>query len=165
MSNPATDRIVKEVFLRSPRERVWQAIADSAQFGRWFGVRFDAPFTPGAHISGVIKPTTVDAEVAAAQAPYEGKAFDITVERIEPQSLFSFRWHPYAVDPAIDYSAEPTTLIEFVLADAEGGTRLTITESGFDRIPLHRRAKAFEMNSHGWEAQATLIDKYLHGAV
>jgi uncharacterized protein YndB with AHSA1/START domain len=159
-----TDRIVKEVILRSPRERVWKAIADSTQFGRWFGVRFDAPFAPGAHISGIIKPTTVDAEIAAAQAPYEGKKFDVTVERIEPQSLFSFRWHPYAVDQDVDYSCEPTTLVEFILNEVEGGTRLTIIESGFDRIPVHRRAKAFESNSYGWEAQAMLIGKYLHDA-
>ena len=88
-------------------------------------------------------------------------AFDFTVERIEPMRLFSFRWHPFAIDPSVDYSAEPTTLVVFELAEVSGGTELTITESGFDRIPLERRAKAFSMNAEGWTAQAKLIEKYL----
>jgi uncharacterized protein YndB with AHSA1/START domain len=106
-------------------------------------------------------PTKVDPEVAKMQAPYEGRAFDITVDRIEPERLFSFRWHPFAIEPGVDYSKEPSTLVVFELAKVEGGTLLTITESGFDRIPLERRAAAFTANDGGWEKQTKLIEKYV----
>lgn len=160
MASP-TDRIEKRVQLRAPVERVWHAISDAREFGSWFGVRFDGPFVAGERLTGQIVPTTVDPEVAESQKPYEGCRFEITVDRIEPMQLFSFRWHPYAVDPEIDYSQEPTTLVSFELEESADGTILTITESGFDRIPLERRAKAFEMNEQGWGAQITLIEKYL----
>lgn len=156
-----TDRIEKKVLLRAPRERVWRAISDSRQFGSWFGVEFDGPFIAGTGITGKIVPTTVDAEVAKRQKPYEGKAFTISVDRVEPTRLFSFRWHPFAVEPSVDYSKEPTTLVVFELEEAPGGTMLTVTESGFDRIPLERRAKAFASNEQGWAAQMKLIEKYL----
>jgi uncharacterized protein YndB with AHSA1/START domain len=156
-----TDRIEKRGLLRAPRERVWRAISDSSQFGSWFGVEFEGPFVAGSRMIGRIVPTTVDAEVARSQKPYEGTPFEITVDRIEPQRLFSCRWHPYAVDAAVDYSKEPTTLVVFELEEASGGTMLTITESGFDQIPLDRRAKAFASNEQGWTAQAKLIEKYL----
>jgi uncharacterized protein YndB with AHSA1/START domain len=156
-----TDRIEKRGLLRAPRERVWRAISDSSQFGSWFGVEFEGPFVAGSRMIGRIVPTTVDAEVARSQKPYEGTPFEITVDRIEPQRLFSFRWHLYAVDAAVDYSKEPTTLVVFELEEASGGTMLTITESGFDQIPLDRRAKAFASNEQGWTAQAKLIEKYL----
>ena len=157
----STDRIEKKVLLRSPRERVWNAIADSAKFGSWFGVRFDGPFVAGTTLTGKIVPTTVDADVAARQTTYEGKTFQFRIERVEPMSLFSFRWHPYAVDPAIDYSKEPTTLVVFQLDEAAGGTMLTVSESGFDRIPIERRVKAFASNEEGWSIQVRLIEKYL----
>jgi uncharacterized protein YndB with AHSA1/START domain len=156
-----TDRIQKKVTLKAPVERVWRAISDASEFGAWFGVLFDGAFRPGSPIKGKIVPTKVDAEVAKIQEPYAGAAFDMTVERIEPMRLFSFRWHPFAVDPGVDYSAEPTTLVVFELEPVAGGTQLTITESGFDRIPVARRAKAYEANEGGWAAQATLITKYL----
>lgn len=156
-----TDRIEKRVLLRAPVERVWRAIADSAQFGSWFGVRFDGPFAAGARLTGRIVPTAADPEVAASQKPYEGTLFEFFVERIEPMRLFSFRWHPYAVDAAVDYSTEESTLVEFRLEEVSGGTMLTVIESGFDRIPMERRAKAFAMNEQGWAAQMTLIEKYL----
>jgi uncharacterized protein YndB with AHSA1/START domain len=156
-----TDRIEKQVLLHAPLERAWQAISDAQEFGRWFGVRFDGPFVAGESLSGRIVPTTVDPEVAEGQKPYEGLRFDITVDRIDPMRLFSFRWHPYAVDPDVDYSKEPTTLVVFELEEVTDGTLLRISESGFDRIPLERRAKAFEMNEQGWEAQMRLIGKYL----
>ena len=156
-----TDRIEKKVLLRASRERVWRAISDSQQFGSWFGVEFKGPFIAGMRMTGKIVPTTVDAEVARSQKPYEGIAFEFSVERIEPMRLFSFRWHPGAVDPAIDYSKEPTTLVVFELEEVSGGTMLTVTESGFDRIPLERRARAFASNEQGWTAQMTLIEKYL----
>ncbi len=110
---------------------------------------------------GRIVPTQVDEEVAKLQKPYEGRAFEITVDRVEPERLFSFRWHPFAVDPAVDYSSEPTTLVVFELQEVEDGTLLTITESGFDGIPLARRAQAFTANEGGWTHQAKLIEKYL----
>jgi uncharacterized protein YndB with AHSA1/START domain len=156
-----TDRIEKNVLLHAPRERVWRAISDSREFGRWFGVELDGPFVAGARMTGRIVPTTVDPEVARAQEPYRGRTFELTVDRVQPMRLFSFRWHPFAVDPGVDYSKEPTTLIEFELEEVPGGTMLTITESGFDRIPLARRAQAFASNEQGWAAQARLIEKYL----
>ncbi len=157
----STDRIEKQVFLQAPLERVWRAISDAQAFGSWFGVRFDGPFVAGEHLTGRIVPTTVDPEVAESQKPYEGLRFDITVDRIEPMRLLSFRWHPYAIDPEVDYSKEPTTLVIFELEKRPDGTLLTVTESGFDGIPVARRAAAFEMNEQGWEAQLALIEKYL----
>ncbi len=157
----SSDRIVKTVVLRASRERVWRAVSDSKEFGHWFGVAFEGPFRAGALMKGRIVPTKVDPEVARMQEPYAGTAFEITVERVEPMRLFSFRWHPFAVDPKVDYSGEPTTLVEFELEEVEGGTRLTITESGFDRVPLERRAKAFAANEQGWTAQARLVERYL----
>jgi uncharacterized protein YndB with AHSA1/START domain len=155
------DRIEKQVLLRASLKRVWRALSDSTEFGTWFGMRFNGPFAPGARMNGVIVPTTVNAEVARAQKPYEGTAFDITIEQMEPERLFSFRWHPGAVDPAVDYSLEPTTLVVFVLEQAPDGVLLTITESGFDRIPLARRAKAFTQNEQGWTMVVKLIEEYL----
>ncbi len=160
----ASDRIEKKVLLRAARERVWRAISDAKQFGSWFGVEFDGPFAPGVRLTGKIVPTTADAEVAKTQEPYRGKAFELFVDRIEPMTLFSFRWHPFAIDPAIDYSNEPTTLVKFELEEAAQGTMLTITESGFDGIPLARRATAFAANDGGWQAQTRLLEKYLAAA-
>jgi uncharacterized protein YndB with AHSA1/START domain len=156
-----TDRIQKHVLLHEPRERVWRAISDSRQFGSWFGVEFDGPFVAGSRISGRLVPTTVDAEVARTQEPYKGYIFEFFIDRIEPQRLFSFRWHPFAVEAGFDYSKEPTTLVVFELEEVADGTMLTVVESGFDRIPLERRAKAFASNEQGWTAQITLVEKYL----
>ena len=155
------DRIEKQVLLRAPLARVWSAISDSRQFGSWFGVKFNDPFHPGRRIVGTITPTTADPKVAEMQQPYEGMPFDITVDRIEPPRLLSFRWHPAAIDPKIDYSQEPTTLVVFELHEVPDGVMLTVTETGFDQIPLSRRADAFRMNEGGWAAQMTLIEKYL----
>jgi uncharacterized protein YndB with AHSA1/START domain len=157
----STDRIEKSVLLRAPRERVWRAISDSKQFGSWFGVEFDGPFVPGESIVGKITPTSVDAEVAKMQEPYKGVRFEFAVDRVEPMRLFSFRWHPAAVDSNVDYSKEPSTLVAFQLEEVADGTKLTVTESGFDQIPIERRAKAFAANEGGWAAQMTLIEKYL----
>src|SRR4051812_11519337 len=111
----STDRIEKKILLRAPRTRVWRALTDSKEFGSWFGMKFDAPFTPGAIIRGAIIPTTVNAEVAKKQKPYEGKPVEIVIDRIEPERLFSFKWHPFALEPGVDYSAEPMTMIVFTL--------------------------------------------------
>lgn len=161
MSTP--DRIEKQIVLRAPLDRVWRAISQADEFGAWFGVRFDGPFAAGAALTGRITPTTVDPEVAKLQAPHEGTPFAIVIERIEPPRLFSFRWHPYAVDPAHDYGAEPMTLVEFSLSPVASGTRLVVTESGFDHIPLARRAAAFTANEDGWTHQCRLIDLYVQG--
>lgn len=155
------DRIEKTVLLRAPRDRVWRALSDSKQFGSWFGVAFDGPFVAGERVTGRIVPTKVDPEVAKAQEPYSGMAFELTVDRIEPMRLFSFRWHPFAIEAGVDYSREPTTLVVFELAEVPGGTKLDLTESGFEGIPLERRANAFTSNEQGWAAQMTLIEKYL----
>ena len=156
-----TDRIEKKILLRAPRRRVWRALSDSTEFGSWFGVKFDGPFAPGASMHGVIVPTTVNAEVGKAQKEYEGMPFEITIEQMEPERLFSFRWHPFAVERGVDYSAEPTTLIVFAMEDVANGVMLTVTESGFDRIPLARRAKAFTANEQGWSVVVKLIEEYL----
>jgi uncharacterized protein YndB with AHSA1/START domain len=155
------DRIEKKILLRAPRKRVWRALSDSTEFGSWFGMKFDGPFTPGATMRGVISPTKVNAEVAKAQKEHEGMAFEITIEQMEPERLFSFRWHPFAVERGVDYSAEPTTLIVFILEETAEGVLLTVTESGFDRIPRARRAKAFTANEQGWSMVVKLIEEYL----
>ncbi|HEV3418907.1 MAG TPA: SRPBCC family protein [Candidatus Acidoferrum sp.] len=157
----STDRIEKKILLHAPRKRVWRALTDSKEFGTWFGMKFDGPFAPGATMRGVIVPTQVNADVAKAQKPYEGLPFEITIEKMEPERSFSFRWHPNAVERGVDYSAEPTTLIEFVLEEVANGVLLTVTESGFDRIPLARRAKAFTANEQGWGMVVKLIEEYL----
>jgi uncharacterized protein YndB with AHSA1/START domain len=157
----STDCIEKKILLHAPRKRVWRALSDSTEFGTWFGVKFDDPFTPGASMRGAIVPTQVNAEVAKAQKPYEGLPFEITIEKMEPERLFSFRWHPFAIERGVDYSAEPTTLVVFALEEVPGGVMLTVTESGFDQIPLARRAKAFTANEQGWGMVVKLVEEYL----
>lgn len=156
-----TDRIEKKILLRAPLSRVWRAISDSSEFGSWFGMKFDAPFTPGARMRGMIVPTKADPEVAKLQEKYSGTPFEIVIDRIIPERLFSYRWHPGAIDPNIDYSVEPMTLVVFELEQVADGVMLTITESGFDQIPLARRAKAFEANEGGWSHQVKMVEKHL----
>lgn len=155
------DRIEKQIVLKAPRERVWQAIVDSRRFGTWFGVEFDGPFVEHARVAGRIVPTQVDDEVAAMQEPWAGMACDFFVERIQPMDRFAFRWHAYPEGPDEDPTGAHMTLVEFRLEDADDGTRLTITESGFDRVPAAHRAKAFTDNEGGWTMQVALIAKYL----
>lgn len=157
----STDRIEKQVLLRASRERVWHALSEAEQFGTWFGVIFDGPFVAGARITGRITPTQVDEEVAATQRSYEGTPFEWLVDSIEPMHRIAFRWHPFGIDKTIDYSHEPMTLIVFELLDAPQGILLTVTESGFDKLPPERRAKAFAANESGWAHQMNLIQKYL----
>lgn len=156
-----TDRIERQVLLRAPQEKVWRAISDAKRFGSWFGMDLDGPFVAGKAMTGRIRPTTVDPETAKMQERYAGTPVAFEIDRIEPMTTFSFRWHPYSVDTTADYAAEPTTLVTFTLAPAEGGTLLTIVESGFDHIPIARRAQAYEANAGGWAKQAELIEKYL----
>ena len=159
-----TDRIEKKIVLQAPLKRVWRAISDSTEFGSWFGMRFEGPFAPGARMTGIIVPTTADAEVAEKQKKYEGMKFEFTVDRMEPERLFSFRWHPGAVDPEVDYSVSPTTLVVFELEETADGVLLKLTESGFDEVPLERRAKAFSDNDGGWTLQMKMIDNYVRRA-
>jgi uncharacterized protein YndB with AHSA1/START domain len=157
----STDRIEKKVLFHAPLKRVWNALTNSTEFGTWFGMKFDGPFVPGALMRGMIVPTKVNADVAKTQQKYEGLSVEITVEKMELERLFSFRWHPYAIERGIDYSAEPTTLIVFVLEETNDGVMLTVTESGFDQIPLTRRVKAFTANEEGWDIVLKLIEEYL----
>jgi uncharacterized protein YndB with AHSA1/START domain len=150
LHNATTDRIEKAISLRAPRSRVWRALANAQEFGAWFGVRFEGAFKPGQRIEGRI-----------TLPGYEHVTMDVLVERMDPESLFSYRWHPYAIDPAVDYSSEPTTLVEFRLAEVDGGTQLTVVESGFERIPLARRAEALRMNDDGWAAQLENIERHV----
>jgi uncharacterized protein YndB with AHSA1/START domain len=154
-----TDMIKKTATLNAPLAKVWKAISDSAAFGTWFGMTIDSPFVEGQTVMGAIAKTRVDDEIAKHQEPYVGMRCELRIERIVPLELFAFRWHPGA-DPDAGPNA-PTTLVAFELEEVPGGTRLTITESGFDALPLERRAKAFAENEGGWEAQLTLIAKYL----
>ncbi len=156
-----SDTIEKKVLLRAPIARVWSAVGDAKRFGVWFGVELDGPFESGKPLRGRIAPTKVDEEIAKAQEPHRGAPFEITVERVEPMRHLSFRWHPFAIDRDKDYSSEPTTLVSFDLEETKDGTLLTIRESGFDRIPLERRATAFAANEGGWAAQAKLVERYL----
>ncbi|TME49134.1 MAG: vanillate O-demethylase oxidoreductase VanB [Chloroflexi bacterium] len=146
----STDRIEKRVVLRAPRTPVWRALTSAEEFGTWFRVKLDGGFTEGRSVRGRL---TIPG--------YEHVTLEMLVERIDPERYFSYRWHPYAVDPAVDYAAEPTTLVEFRLEDTEGGTALTIVESGFDRIPLARRAEAFRMNDNGWDGQIKQLARYV----
>jgi uncharacterized protein YndB with AHSA1/START domain len=146
----STDAIVRTITLRVPRSRVWRALTDARELGTWFGVNVEGQFTPGARMRGQI-----------THEGYEHITWDITVDRMEPERLFSWRWHPYAVEPGVDYGAEPPTLVVFELADVPEGTRLTVTESGFDDVPLARRAQAYKMNGDGWTWQMQSIESYL----
>jgi uncharacterized protein YndB with AHSA1/START domain len=159
----STDRIEKRVVLRAPLDRVWRAISDAEEFGRWFGVRFDGPFVEGASIGAAITPTTVDDEIAKRQEPHTGVTSTWHIVAIEPKRRFSYRWHPFAIDPNADYEREPTTLVEFTLAETRDGVLLTITESGFDAIPDARRSASFEANAEGWAIQTDLVRRYLEG--
>lgn len=156
----ATDRIEKRVLLRAPRERVWRALTRSAEFGAWFGMELEGDFLPNTTVTGRMVPTRVDPDVAAQQQPFAGMPVELFIERVEPMRLFSFRWHPYPVEGG-DTSAVPTTLVLFELEESEGGTLLRLSESGFDQIPIERRAEAFSSNEEGWEIQTRLIGKYL----
>lgn len=151
-SDRSTDRIEKQVRLSAPRARVWRALTNARQFGQWFGVELNGTIAPGATLRGCI-----------TSKGYEHLTMEIVVDAVQAETRFSFRWHPYAVEPGVDYSGEPTTLVVFTLEEVDGGTLLTVIESGFDRIPASRRIKAFEMNSKGWAAQMDNVKRYLGG--
>jgi uncharacterized protein YndB with AHSA1/START domain len=142
--------IEKRVELNAPVARVWRALTDYREFGEWFRVKLEAPFAPGQVARGRI-----------THPGYEHLVWQVTVKEMKPESVFSFTWHPYAVDPKVDYSKEQPTLVEFRLTPTAAGTLLVITESGFDHIPVHRRMEALRMNTTGWEAQTVNIAKHV----
>jgi uncharacterized protein YndB with AHSA1/START domain len=145
-----TDRIEKEIVLREPRSRVWRALANADEFGAWFGMKLEGSFAPGGRVHGQIT------------LPGHGQVtIEMAIERMDPESRMSYRWHPYAVESGVDYSSEPTTLVEFQLEEVAGGTRLKVVESGFDRIPLARRAEAIRMNDAGWAEELENIARYV----
>ena len=146
----STDRIEKQVLLPASRERVWRALTDVREFGQWFGVQLESPFAPGAEVAAQI-----------TSKGYEHVRLQVWVETMDAPTHFAFRWHPHAVQPGVDYSSEPTTLVTFTLEPADGGTLLRVVESGFDAIPESRRALAFRSNSGGWASQLENIRKHL----
>jgi uncharacterized protein YndB with AHSA1/START domain len=149
--NSSTDRIERKVLLRAPRSRVWRALSNAEEFGDWFGVALKGKtFVAGKPVQGQI-----------TYPGYEHVVFDVLIETMEPERRLSWRWHPYAVEHGVDYSQEPTTLVVFELNEVEGGTLLTVVESGFDSLPPSRRLEAFRMNSGGWEEQMKNIEKHV----
>ena len=158
---PPRDRIYKTIVLRASRAQVWRAISDEKEFGAWFGASFDGPFVSGSTVTGTIVPTTADPDVATVQQRHAGQIFELLIDRIEPESLMSFRWHPFTADGGVGYGDEAMTLVSFELNDDPEGVVLTITESGFDRVPRARRAKAFTAHEEGWEKQTLLIQKHV----
>jgi uncharacterized protein YndB with AHSA1/START domain len=145
-----TNRIEKSVLLRAPRWRVWEALTDVAEFGEWFGVKLNGSFAPGECLRGRI-----------THRGCENDPFQIKVERVHPERLLSWRWHPNAVNPRGDYSTEPTTIVVFGLEDVPGGTQLTVVESGFDQLPLSRRFEAYKANEKGWAMQMDSIQRHI----
>jgi uncharacterized protein YndB with AHSA1/START domain len=152
MGRSNTDRIEKQVVLRAPRSRVWRALTDAREFGAWFRVNLEGAFVAGQATLGKI-----------THPGFEHLTMQVWVERVEAESLFSFRWHPHAIDAATDYASEPTTLVEFRLEEVPGGTRLTLIESGFDDIPAARRDEAFRMNGEGWAQQLKNVERHVAG--
>jgi uncharacterized protein YndB with AHSA1/START domain len=144
------DRIEKSIELEAPVSRVWRALTDYREFGKWFRVELESPFVPGQVSRGRI-----------TYPGYEHVTMQVTVQKMEHERLFSYTWHPYAIDPKVNYSHEPPTLVEFKLEKIPSGTRLTLTESGFDKIPANRRAEAFRKNESGWAAQLQNIERHV----
>lgn len=149
--NTMTDRIERKIVLKATRSRVWRALSNAKEFGDWFGVDFTGEtFAEGKVVKGRI-----------TYPGYEHLLMEIIIERLVPERLLSWRWHPAAIDPAVDYSHEPMTLVVFELLEGEGGTVLSVAESGFDKFPPARRADAFRMNSSGWDEQMRNIEKHV----
>jgi uncharacterized protein YndB with AHSA1/START domain len=145
-----SDQIEKKIELKAPVSRVWRALTDYGEFGEWFRVKLEAPFLPGQSSQGHI-----------TYPGYENLRMEVIVQRIEPEHLFSFTWHPYAIDLHKDYSNEPPTLVEFKLAPIPTGTLLTVIESGFDKLPTDRRLEAFRINENGWGEQMKNIESHV----
>jgi uncharacterized protein YndB with AHSA1/START domain len=147
-----TDRIEKQIDLAAPVSRVWRALTDHAEFSEWFGIQLDGPFRAGQVTRGRF-----------VNPKYAHVDFATTVIAMEPERRFVYTWHPYPMEPGVDYSSEPPTTVEFLLEPSTRGTLLRVTESGFDRIPEHRRALAMKMNDGGWTAQIRNIERHVAG--
>ena len=145
-----TDRIEKRIELKAPVSRVWRALTDYLEFGEWFRVKLEGPFVPGRVTSGKMM-----------HPKYEHLKWEANVKEMQPEQLFSFTWHPYAIDPNVDYSKETPTLVEFRLEKIATGTLLVVTESGFDKIPAHRRDEALRMDDAGWTQQVKNIETHV----
>ena len=141
-----SDSIEEQVLLSHPRSRVWRALTDPKEFGAWFGVNLAGEtIAPGAHVLGRI-----------TSPGYEHVTFDVIIGEMVPEERFAWRWHPHATEAGVDYSAETRTLVAFTLEDtADGGTILSVVESGFSKLPAERRAIAFSGNTKGWTGQLT----------
>jgi uncharacterized protein YndB with AHSA1/START domain len=149
--NISTDRIERKILLRAPRSRVWRALSDAKEFGDWFGVDFKGKaFVAGQPVQGQI-----------TYPGYEHLVMEVLIERVVPERLLSWRWHPAAIDAAVDYSQEPTTQVVFELEEGDGGVLLTVVESGLDKIPLDRRATVIRLNTSGWDQQMRNIEKHV----
>ena len=149
-TDTSTDRIERSIHIQAPRSKVWRALTTAEDYGKWFGAQLSGPtFTPGQHVQG---PITIQG--------FEHVVFDVVIERVEPESLMSYRWHPHAIKKDVDYSKEERTLVTFTLKDAPGGTLLTVTETGFDKVPPERRMEAFRGNGGGWTHQLGNIARY-----
>ena len=144
------NRIEKRIELKAPIERVWRALTDHREFGEWFKVKLEGPFVPGQLACGQI-----------THPGYEHVKWQAVIQKMEPLKLFSFTWHPYGIDPKVDYSKETPTLVEFKLEKTATGTLLMLIESGFDKVPADRRAEAFRMNDGGWSAQTKNIERHV----
>jgi uncharacterized protein YndB with AHSA1/START domain len=144
------NRIEKSIELKAPVSRVWSALTDHREFGEWFRVKLEGPFVPGQEARGQI-----------TWPGYEHVTWLAVIQKVEPERLFSFTWHPYSVDPNVDYSTETPTLVEFRLEENAGGTLLLLTESGFDKIPARRRWEAFRKNDGGWTQQMKNIESHV----
>lgn len=147
----STDRIERKILLKAPRSRVWRALSDAKEFGDWFRVDFKGKaFVAGKVVQGQV-----------TYPGYEHIVMEVFIERVVPERLLSWRWHPAPIDPAVDYSQEPTTLVVFELEESDGGVLLSVVESGFDKIPPVRRATVFRLNTSGWDEQMKNIEKHV----
>jgi uncharacterized protein YndB with AHSA1/START domain len=142
------DRIEKQIELKAPISRVWRAITDHKEFGEWFRVDLESPFVPGQTARGKV-----------LYPGYEHLTWEAVVQKMEPERYFSFTWHPMKDDSSVDMEHE--TLVEFHLEPIPNGTRLTLTESGFDKLPADRRDFAFRKNDGGWAAQMKNIENHV----
>jgi uncharacterized protein YndB with AHSA1/START domain len=147
----STDRIERSITLKAPVDRVWRALSNTEEFGNWFGV----------NLRGKVMKVGSQLQGHVTYPKYEHLIWNVVIERLEPNRLLSWRWHPAAIDVSVDYSSEPTTLVEFELKEVQGGTLLTVVESGFDAVPAHRRLDAFRMNSGGWDTQMRNIERHV----
>jgi uncharacterized protein YndB with AHSA1/START domain len=144
------NQIEKKIGLKAPVSRVWRALTDYREFGEWFRVKLDGPFVPGEVSTGYI-----------TWPGYEHLKWEAVVQEMDPEQYFSYTWHPYSIDPNVDYSLETPTLVEFRLEKTATGTLLVVTESGFDDIPAERRDEAFRKNDGGWAQQVKNIETYV----